>query len=158
MPNLFRILAGCLLQISKFALLLISLSFLPFESTDQANDQFEWTFQGLYGYDSSLFEGLGSDGYVGRWLSEEELSRHDCAQFELCQFVELATIYKCSNSSVLNYSAFDKSGEVVGKFHIGFTPIEPGKTKIIEIGNKDAGIEITYQVDSVICSEQDFSL
>ncbi len=158
MANLFRKIAVFLWQIIKVALLLVVLNSLPIQSSDEAYGQFERTFQELYGRDSSPFEGLGSDGYAGRWLSDEELSRHDCAQFELCQFVELATVHRCSNSSVLNYSAFAKTGKVVGRFQLGFTPIEPGKTKIIEIGNKDTGIEITYQVDSVICSDEDFSL
>jgi hypothetical protein len=95
---------------------------------------FESTFLDRYGVSSAEYFGLGPDGIVGRWATDDELKELDCIYYEACQFVILATVSDCPRDVALSFQILNDIDEVLDSGESSAGPLFVGRFQAVEIG------------------------
>lgn len=119
---------------------------------DQSERHFESSFRNFYGTGSDAYFGLGPDGLVGRWATENEMANLECNSYEACQFVVLSTVETCPGSVSLWYQVLNGSDEVLDEKESTSGPLSAGGFSTVEIGfNSDQDLYLLPS--SAVCNE-----
>lgn len=113
---------------------------------------FEEEFISVYGFESSDYWGLGDEGFVGRWATDNELEKQQCSNFEYCQFIVLATVESCFGSIVLEFEIYDESDVFIAAREAISGPLNRGSFALVELGNEETD-EVFFIPTVVRCSQ-----
>lgn len=122
------------------------------EIAEQIESSFESSFRIFYGTGSDAYFGLGPDGFVGRWATENEMKNLVCDSYEYCQFVVLATVSTCPGSVSLGYQVLNESDEVLFEKESESGPLSAGRFSTVEIGF-NSGEDLYLLPNSAVCNE-----